>query len=277
MSRSILDSLPARRLSPTEARGIMESDLPAAELCWIYGVSDKTISDVRSRRVHFRDTVSCRLRANVRRKGSALSRRVVREIFTSTLSAADAAIKYNVSRKMVLLIRSRQRRAAFTKDLTRPLSWGKQFRVPAKLVRLIYKADGTVPEIEAATGVSSDTIYTIKQRRFRTDITADLGLPYGGGPITAEVMERIKNPRASKEKYLPIRRLWEDMIARTANPSHQFYSAVGEKGIKVSKPWQRYETFRKWVQRQGVEVSESTEILRYDRGKDYSADNCVLD
>lgn len=65
-------------------------------------------------------------------------------------------------------------------------------------------------------------------------------------------------------------RAWQHMLDRCKNTNNPSYKNYGERGIKVCKRWERFETFYKDM----GNPSEGLTLERIDNNKGYFPDNC---
>ena len=72
--------------------------------------------------------------------------------------------------------------------------------------------------------------------------------------------------------YTRLYSTWSNIKARCNNPNNSAYKFYGGVGIKVSKDWIKFESFKDWALSNGYE--DSLSIDRIDSTKDYSSNNC---
>lgn len=82
-----------------------------------------------------------------------------------------------------------------------------------------------------------------------------------------------------KSKWYPLYSKFKNMHTRCENPNYFEYSHYGNRGIRVCKEWDSYETFKKWALEAGytIGVSGHTQTLdRIDVNKGYTPENCRI-
>ena len=105
------EQLPQAKLTEDQAKAVMLDPRPYSRIAADYGVTSRTISDIKTKRswAHI-DVVPVKAKRTSPRKGVSdrITEEIVRDIRTSTLSGKELAIKYQISPQQVCGIRKRR-------------------------------------------------------------------------------------------------------------------------------------------------------------------------
>jgi hypothetical protein len=74
------------------------------------------------------------------------------------------------------------------------------------------------------------------------------------------------------ESHTKLYTVWDHMIMRCHNPSHQAYPRYGARGITVCDQWRDYVKFRNWAIANGYKEGLSIDRINNDNG--YNPANC---
>ena len=74
------------------------------------------------------------------------------------------------------------------------------------------------------------------------------------------------------ESKTPLYRVWNQMVCRCTNPTHQSFADYGGRGIRVCNEWQSYVPFRTWALSNGYR--KGLLLDRRDNDGNYEPSNC---
>jgi len=111
-------------------------------------------------------------------------------------------------------------------------------------------------------------------------ITLQSPQPHGFNPGVVRAGQSFSEPMPAPDTDVDLveselRAVWADMHNKCYTPIHPMYRVVGATGIRVAFEWLDFGLFFEWATSAG-DFQPGLGLLRYDRSKDFSPDNCVF-
>ena len=111
-------------------------------------------------------------------------------------------------------------------------------------------------------------------------ITLQTPQPHGFSPGVVRAGKSFSEPPPVPDAGVDpveseLRDVWADIHNKCYTPIHPMYRVVGATGIRVAIEWMEFGPFFAWATSAGG-FEPGYELLRYDRSKDFSPDNCVF-